>query len=213
MRASTGGRGRAQEGAGELLETAKIGISSARERAGVSVGKGRGVRRLRRLRCAKDFDAPNSNKHNDFNDIDGIPALVHTLAPLSSPHHTVSASPLAPQKNGVQVPDGPKGSTLQHPKPLDADWPRDRYQHQTRIPRHHRCLQGTGMMTSLGPQASSPSTRGNDTATSTMSELTPATQAGPSNIQCVIDPQLLTDTSTAPINYRLERAKANSEKK
>ncbi len=153
------------------------------------------------------------NKHNDFNDIDGIPALAHTLAPLSSPHHTVSASPLAPQKNGIQVPDGLKGSTLQRPKPLDADWPRDWYQHQTRIPGRHRCLQGTGMMTSLGPQASSPSTWGNDTATSTMSELTPATQAGPSNVQCVIDPQLLTDTSTAPINYRLERAKANSEKK
>ncbi len=66
---------------------------------------------------------------------------------------------------------------------------------------------------SLGPQASTPSARGNDTATSTMSELTPATQAGPSNVQCVIDPQLLTDTSTAPVNYRLERAKANSEKK
>ncbi len=48
---------------------------------------------------------------------------------------------------------------------------------------------------------------------STMSELTPATQAGPSNVQCVIDPQLLTDTSTALINYRLERTKANSEKK
>src|SRR6266702_268347 len=33
---NAGERGRAQEGAGELLETAKIGISSARERAGVS---------------------------------------------------------------------------------------------------------------------------------------------------------------------------------
>ena len=55
------------------------------------------------------------------------------------------------------------------------------------------------MMTSLGPQASSPSTWGNDTATSTMSELTPATQAGPSNVQCVIDPQLLTDTSTVTV--------------
>src|SRR6266571_8907748 len=52
------------------------------------------------------------------------------------------------KKNGVWVPDGPKGSTLQCPKLLDADWPRDWNQHQIRIPEHHQCLQGTGMMTS-----------------------------------------------------------------
>ncbi len=45
-------------------------------------GKGCGVRRLRR---AKDFDAPNSIKYNDFDGIDGIPTLAHTLVPLPSP--------------------------------------------------------------------------------------------------------------------------------